>query len=78
MNLQTIKIKDGTPATLNPGDNPTYEQWLNRVNKWVSSFTGLDLRDLQDMKYRDWYDARLRPIRAANRVIRAANRGDIE
>lgn len=66
-----LKVRKGVPQTMNDGDNPTFDQWLVRVNGFLDR-VGLSTNDLPDQPYRDWYDDRLRPIRAANRALRAA------
>lgn len=67
-----IKVKPGTPLTMNPDDNSTFEEWMLRVNNIFERARGISAYDLPDCPYHDWYDARVRPIRAANRALRIA------
>ena len=68
-----IKVKKGTGQYLDDTDHPTFEQWKGRVDDIISRYTGVYLDDLPDCPYYDWYEARLRPIRAANKVLRNAD-----
>jgi hypothetical protein len=67
----TIKVKPGIPMKLDNNDNPTYNQWIDRVNEYLGHHM-LSIDDLPDCNYRDWYDARIRPVRAAARAIKHA------
>ncbi len=67
-----LRIKAGVPLKLDDGDNPTYEQWMRRVDRLVSNAAGCGVDDLPDCSYRDWYDLRVRPVRAAARALKAA------
>lgn len=70
MKLQ-IKVKKGAPQKMPTDQNPTFEEWMGRVDSLLSRAVGLSSADLADQKWREWYDARLLPIRAANRALRA-------
>lgn len=67
-----IKVKKGVPMKMDAGDNPTYEEWIKRVDRWINKYFGLSYDDLPDCRYYDWWKSRLRPIRAANRAIKNA------
>ena len=67
-----IKVKAGVPMKMDADDNRTFDQWCRSVDKFLLSYAGATLSDLPDCRYRDWYDDRVRPIRAANRALRYA------
>ena len=67
-----IKVKPGIPNKLDDGDNPTYEDWIGRVDDILHRTRGCSLFDLPDCPTRDWYDKRVRPIRAANKALKWA------
>ena len=67
-----IRIKPGIPYELDPGDNPTFEQWMARVDRVILTSIGISIHDLPDCPFRDWYDDRLRPVRAAARALERA------
>lgn len=67
-----IQVKKNVPQKMDASDNPTYEEWVARVDRLISRYTFVSLHDLPDVPLRDWYDARLRPIRAANRALKCA------
>ena len=69
-----IKIKPGVPMKMDSGDNPTFEEWIKRVNAFLTRTCGLIIDDLPDCNYATWYESRLRPIRAAQRALK--NAGD--
>jgi hypothetical protein len=54
---------------MDKNDQPTYEEWLKRVDKLLDTFMGLKSADLSDAMWKDWYDERIRPIHAANRGL---------
>lgn len=68
-----LKVKRGVPQTLDPQDNPTFERWLRRVENLLVAACGVVVDDLDDMPWREWYDHRLRPIRAANKALKRMN-----
>lgn len=67
-----LKVKAGVPQKLDDGDNPTFEAWIQRVNNFLVRGTGLSAEDLPDCRWMDWYERRVRPIRAANKALKAA------
>lgn len=50
----------------------TFEEWKVSVNFWVRREVGLDVDDLPDCPYRDWYESGVRPRTAASRAIKNA------
>ena len=67
---QLIKVKKGTPRTMDAGDNPTFEVWMGKVDKILGYCIGCLSSDLEDCLWRDWYEARMRPIWAAKKSLR--------
>ena len=49
----------------------TFDQWMAAVNAALKS-EGLDVRDLPDCPYHDWYDDGVNPKAAARRAIKNA------
>jgi len=70
-----LKVKPGVGQKLDAGDNPTFEEWMKRVDKFLA-YRWLCADDLPDCDYRTWYANRVRPIRAANRALKNAG-GDL-
>ncbi len=70
--MKTLKVKAGVPQKMDPDQNPTFERWITICDRMLMGYRGLSIYDLPDMRWRDWYDARLRPVRAVNRAIRKA------
>ena len=68
--MVTIKVKTEVPQTMDEGDNPTFDKWMARIDSVLSKHIGLTSADLDDCRYMDWYEQRLRPIRAANRALK--------
>jgi hypothetical protein len=66
-----LKVKKGIGMKMDATDNPTFEQWMVRVDKLLVRACGLSSADLADCMYHDWFDARIRPIRAANKALKA-------
>jgi len=67
-----LKVKKGVPMKMDANQHPTFEEWLAAIDEllWRGG-TGLaHHNDLPDQPWRDWYDERLRPIRAANRALK--------
>ena len=67
-----IKVKAGIPMHMDDADRPTFEAWMDRIDKVLFRNTGVSSGDLPDCPYRDWYDDRVRPIRAANKALKRA------
>jgi hypothetical protein len=67
-----IKVKNGVPWAMDEGDNPSFEEWEKRVDRFIQKAVGVGLDDLEDCPTRRWYEERLRPIRAANRALKRA------
>ncbi len=67
-----MKIKPGTPRRLDDQDNPSFDEWMSRINRLIEHFHGLSVYDLPDCNYKDWYVSRLRPVWAAQRAIKNA------
>ena len=70
-----LKVKKGVPFCMDADDSRSFEEWMTEVDRLVW-FRGLSVYDLPDCCYRDWYDDRVRPIRAANRALKNAG-GDV-
>lgn len=51
----------------------TFEVWMKEVAVAVRALSGMDLRDLPDCPFRDWYDDRVSAKTAAKRCIKNAN-----
>ncbi len=71
-----IKVKPGTPNKMDSTDARTFEQWMEAVDRVCWLALGLSVHDLPDCLFRDWYDDRVRPVRAAQRA--AHNAGAME
>jgi hypothetical protein len=79
MPVPLIGIKPGASPTMRGDDRPTFDEWMNRIDRVMFSTRGLTTSDLPDCEYRDWYDDRIKPIFAANRALRrAADQDDDE
>jgi len=48
-----------------------FRHWMLRVNNSVVIRTGLDVEDLADMPYRDWFDDGLTPAQAARLALQS-------
>lgn len=70
--MAAIKVKPGIPRHLDVNDNPSFDEWFKRVDRFVSRNFGVGLDDLPDCDYLSWYDDRLRPIHAANKALKNA------
>ena len=70
--MAAIKVKAGTPQTMDAGDNPTFDQWFKRVDAVIVRHFGIGADDLPDIDYMSLYEERVRPIRAANKALRNA------
>jgi len=71
--MKTLKVKAGVPQKMDDSDTSTFEQWMKKVDRYIGIACGLSYLDLPDCLYCDWYVARVRPIRAANRALRSAH-----
>ena len=71
-----IKVHAGVPLHMDATDTRTFTDWMESVNALIERALGLSAYDLPDCPYRDWYDIRLRPIRAANRALKNAGADD--
>mgnify|MGYP001576480945 CR=1 FL=1 len=67
-----INIPAGTPMVMDETDTITFEKWMERVDGLVMRHAGVSVYDLPDCSFHDWYDQRLRPIRAANKTLTMA------
>lgn len=47
----------------------TYEEWMEEVNKEVEAIAGVSVHDLPDFPSRDWYEAEVDPVEAAEDVL---------
>ena len=47
----------------------SFQQWFSSVNDFVSAQLGVDVRDLPDRPYHDWYDDGISPREAARMVV---------
>lgn len=64
----TVRVRPDAPRRLSPDDNPTFEQWIARVNYILLRLFGVGVYDLPGYPYLDWYNRRLHPVRAGARV----------
>lgn len=67
-----MKLKKGTPMTMDADDRSTFNEWLAQVDRYCWKAASVSIHDLPDQPFRDWYDDRIRASRAAQRAIRAA------
>ena len=65
-----IKVKAGIPKTMDSDDLPTFQTWMDRIDRFISRAAGCSVQDLVDCPFMDWYEARLRPIHAANKALK--------
>jgi hypothetical protein len=70
--MTTIKVKPGTPRKLDDSDNPTFDQWMERIDKIIWHCLFLSIHDLPDINFMDLYEKRTRPIWAAKKAARYA------
>lgn len=54
--------------------NMTFDEWMKDVNFWTLHIAGLDVNDLPDCCFRDWYDDGVKPQTAARRAINNASK----
>ena len=50
----------------------TFREWMKLVDTEIERLCGLSYRDLDDAPYRDWYDAELDPLEAAEEALENA------
>jgi len=74
--MKPIAVKKGVPREMKPGDNPTLDEWLKRVDAFTFRCRGVSLFDLPDCPFAEWHEQRLRPIHAANKALRRAGAFD--
>lgn len=67
-----LKVRKGVPMKMDATDKPTFDEWFARVDRCVQKACGLGVDDLPDVDFMKMYEDRLRPIRAANRVLKYA------
>ena len=67
-----LKIKPGVPMKMDANDNPTFDQWMDRIDRVISKYRGISVYDLEDCPFTEWYDNRIRPIKAANKALKRA------
>lgn len=76
--MRLIKVKPGVPRVMDATDNPTFQGWMHRIDRLITAWAGLSVHDLPDCPFREWYEDRLRPIRAANLALRRAGGDGLE
>ncbi len=69
-----IEVKKGEGWYLDITDHPTFEEWKREVDSLLIHSIGISADDLPDCLYYDWYEDRLRPIRAANQALKNAEK----
>jgi len=67
-----IKVKAGTPKEMPDDDRPSFDEWMERVDRLCWRLVGLSIQDLPDCRYWAWWDDRLRPVWAVQRAARHA------
>ncbi len=50
----------------------TFKEWLDKANEEVKKKCGLEIDDLPDCPWREWYDSNTTPKSAANRAVKLA------
>ena len=73
-----IKIKAGVPQKMDDNDHRTFGEWMEAVDGLLVHCAGISAYDLPDCTYHDWYDDRIRPIRAANRALKWAGADSLD
>jgi hypothetical protein len=51
------------------GDDVAFYQWLYKLDKLIQSKVGVNLMDLSDQPYREWFDDGISPYAATYRVL---------
>jgi len=72
MRIPYIEIKKGVSRTMAADANPTFDEWMAALDRILWKYRDLSIYDLPDCRYRDWFDARLKPVFAINRALRNA------
>jgi hypothetical protein len=72
MDASVIRIKPGTPRSLDATDNPSLADYERRIDAILSRSVGLSLADLSDVPTADWLADRVRPVYAARKAVRAS------
>lgn len=49
-----------------------FKTWMTAVNSFVVGAAGVEVEDLEDCAYRDWFDNGVKPKTAAKRALKAA------
>ena len=70
--MNAIKVKPGVPRLMDAADHSTFGEWMLRIDEILLRWRWVSVYDLPDCPYRDWYDHRVRPIRAANKALKLA------
>jgi len=70
--MDPIKVKLGTPYEMDAWQRPSFDEWMRAIENLIWKLRGISVYDLPDCPFDEWYDERLRPIRAANKALRRA------
>lgn len=70
---KTLGRITGVVASAGSVENPAggFAAWMQKVNEWIGSITGLTSEDLADQPWNDWYEDGVSARNAANRAIRS-------
>lgn len=66
----------GLDLEVNENGAEGFDAWMSKVNAEVRKLSSMDVGDLSDVPYRDWYDDGVSPSRAARRAIKNAEMGE--
>lgn len=69
MSLRPIKLKKGIRRTM-ASPKPTFEEWMDRVNRALLNTRGISIHDMPDYLWRKDYNSNLKPLITLNRAIR--------
>jgi len=70
MNMSILlKIKPDVSWEMDDDDTSTFQEWMIRIDSILMHYRGVTTGDLPDIRYRDLYDERVRPVHAANEVL---------
>lgn len=53
----------------------TFEDWMKSVNEWCHAFSGMDIHDLPDCPFADWFEAGVSARSAAKKALKNAKKG---